>query len=141
MNNAVKTSQRTTPFILGFISALMLTGLALFIGNIGLSRQSSKESINAENEPLYWVAPMDDRYRRDQPGLSPMGMDLIPVYKKTHAEKNSAGIVKISPEVENNLGVKITQVESRQLQEPVKTVAYVNHDQDSLIHILSLIHI
>lgn len=28
----------------------------------------------------YWVAPMDANYRRDKPGQSPMGMDLVPVY-------------------------------------------------------------
>ena len=34
----------------------------------------------AEKEILYWVAPMDPNYRRDEPGKSPMGMDLVPVY-------------------------------------------------------------
>ena len=34
----------------------------------------------AEPEILYWVAPMDAKYRRDKPGKSPMGMDLVPVY-------------------------------------------------------------
>lgn len=34
----------------------------------------------AEPEILYWVAPMDANYRRDKPGKSPMGMDLVPVY-------------------------------------------------------------
>ena len=29
-------------------------------------------------EPLYWKAPMDPSYVRDQPGKSPMGMDLVP---------------------------------------------------------------
>ena len=29
----------------------------------------------AEEKPLYWVAPMDANYRRDEPGKSPMGMD------------------------------------------------------------------
>jgi len=33
-----------------------------------------------EKEILYWVAPMDPTYRRDKPGKSPMGMDLVPVY-------------------------------------------------------------
>ena len=33
-----------------------------------------------EPEILYWVAPMDPGYRRDGPGKSPMGMDLVPVY-------------------------------------------------------------
>ena len=35
----------------------------------------------------YWVAPMDANYRRDKPGKSPMGMDLVPVYKEQPAEK------------------------------------------------------
>ena len=34
----------------------------------------------AEKEILYWVAPMDSSYRRDEPGKSPMGMDLVAVY-------------------------------------------------------------
>ncbi len=29
----------------------------------------------------YWRAPMDPTYIRDQPGKSPMGMDLVPVYE------------------------------------------------------------
>ena len=36
--------------------------------------------VSEERKPLYWVAPMDPNFRRDQPGKSPMGMDLIPVY-------------------------------------------------------------
>ena len=39
----------------------------------GASAQST------DPEPLYWVAPMDPDYRRDGPGKSPMGMDLVPV--------------------------------------------------------------
>ena len=30
---------------------------------------------------LYWVAPMDPNFRKDGPGKSPMGMDLVPVYE------------------------------------------------------------
>ncbi|WP_019613108.1 efflux RND transporter periplasmic adaptor subunit [Psychromonas ossibalaenae] len=59
----------------------------------------------AEPEILYWVAPMDANYRRDKPGKSPMGMDLVPVYAEA-GEDSEAGIVKISPAVENNLGVR-----------------------------------
>ncbi|HAT3844107.1 TPA: hypothetical protein JBF46_00745 [Legionella pneumophila] len=44
--------------------------------------QSTKDSSNSKTERkvLYWVAPMDSNYRRDKPGKSPMGMDLVPVY-------------------------------------------------------------
>ncbi|MGB1239613.1 MAG: heavy metal-binding domain-containing protein [Pseudomonadales bacterium] len=50
----------------------------------------AQSSASAEPEPLYWVAPMDPNFRRDKPGLSPMGMALVPVYpeveKKAEAE-------------------------------------------------------
>ncbi len=35
----------------------------------------------------YWVAPMDPTYIRDEPGKSPMGMDLVPVYEEEGEEK------------------------------------------------------
>lgn len=38
----------------------------------------------------YWVAPMDSTYRSDEPGKSPMGMDLIPVYEDGEAERTIA---------------------------------------------------
>jgi len=44
----------------------------------------------AADEPLYWVAPMDPNYRRDKPGKSPMGMDLVPVYPEKKEEKAAA---------------------------------------------------
>ena len=40
-----------------------------------------------EAEVLYWVAPMDPNYRRDKPGKSPMGMDLIPVYAEQRRQR------------------------------------------------------
>ena len=40
----------------------------------------SSESASGEREILYWVAPMDPNFKRDEPGKSPMGMDLVPVY-------------------------------------------------------------
>ncbi len=40
----------------------------------------SQQEVASEPEILYWVAPMDANYRRDKPGKSPMGMDLVPVY-------------------------------------------------------------
>ena len=35
-----------------------------------------------EKKIKYWVAPMDPAYTRNEPGKSPMGMDLIPVYEE-----------------------------------------------------------
>ncbi|BFM10562.1 efflux RND transporter periplasmic adaptor subunit [Simiduia litorea] len=85
-----------------------------------------------DKKPLYWVAPMDDNYRRDGPGKSPMGMDLIPVYEQAIP---SPGSVEISPSVENNLGVRTEQVQRRKLDSHISTVGYVGYDQDTLVHL------
>ena len=89
-----------------------------------------------EDELLYWVAPMDPDYRRDGPGKSPMGMDLVPVYR-SDVRKGSAeaGLVEISPEVVNNLGVRTAEVTRQSLENRIRTVGYVKYDEDRLIHI------
>ena len=89
-----------------------------------------------DKKPLYWVAPMDANYRRDGPGKSPMGMDLVPVYSSGGAgPEREAGTVEISPEVVNNLGVRTASVEQRSLPAHIRTVGYVQYDEDRLIHV------
>jgi len=88
----------------------------------------------AKKEPLYWVAPMDPNYKRDKPGKSPMGMDLIPVYEEA-GDDQEIGTVTISPDVVNNLGVRTAPVTRGQMDVSVNTVGYVQYDEDRLIHI------
>jgi Cu(I)/Ag(I) efflux system membrane fusion protein len=87
----------------------------------------------ADREVLYWVAPMDANYRRDEPGKSPMGMDLVPVY----ADEVDAtpGTVKIDPTVVNNLGVRTAPAEGGPLPRRIETVGYVGYDEDTLQHV------
>jgi len=80
------------------------------------------------NAPLYWAAPMDPNFKRDKPGISPMGMELIPVYTEN-------GIVIISPDVVNNMGVRTTQVTKEPFQNEIKTVGYVQYNEDKLLHV------
>lgn len=88
-----------------------------------------------ERQPLYWVAPMDANYRRDQPGKSPMGMDLIPVYDDSSSDKAAPGTVTISAAVVNNLGVRTALVERAALNSQINTVGYVQYNQDKLVHL------
>ena len=91
-----------------------------------------------EAKPLYWVAPMDPNYRRDGPGKSPMGMDLVPVYADDAGGDDSGpGTVRISPEVVNNLGVRTARVKSGRLPTVVRTVGNVVYDEDHMQHIHS----
>ncbi len=90
-------------------------------------------SFAAEDEEiLYWVAPMDANYRRDKPGKSPMGMDLIPVYAGAEDEGST---VTISPAVIQNLGVRTARAELSRLWRGIDTVGYVDYDESRVSHI------
>ena len=88
----------------------------------------------ADDKPLYWVAPMDPSYRRDGPGKSPMGMDLVPVYAEDAADQ-SAGTITIDPAVVNNLGVRSAPVRLGAIEGEIRTVGYLKYDEDRLIHL------
>ncbi|NCF16970.1 MAG: efflux RND transporter periplasmic adaptor subunit [Haliea sp.] len=99
-------------------------------------QRGSGKPEKAADEPLYWVAPMDPDYRRDRPGKSPMGMDLVPVYaEEERAGGEGPGTIEISPEVVNNLGVRTAAVTREALETRIRTVGYVKYDEDRLIHI------
>lgn len=119
----------------------IIIGAALGAGVLSLyqgagSNSNTDETTSAEKKPLYWVAPMDSNYRRDKPGKSPMGMDLIPVYEEeSSGDDFGPGAVKIAPHVVNNLGVRTAPVELKNMHTEISTVGYVQYDEDKLIHI------
>jgi len=86
---------------------------------------------SGEREVLYYKAPMDPNYRADKPGKSPMGMELVPVYAD-EVSGDDPSVVKISPTVVNNLGVRSAAVERGVLSRRIETVGYVGYDEDSL---------
>ena len=124
---------------------LTLTGALLAVLVIGIivgrlmapgAGSSTADSQPQEREVLYWVAPMDPDYRRDEPGKSPMGMDLVPVYAD-EAGSTDPAVVTIDPTVVNNLGVRTSTAELGPLARRVETVGYVGYDEDTLQHIHS----
>lgn len=116
---------------------LIATLLGAGITALGFTlMDDTTEPLSEKEQPLYWVAPMDSNYRRDEPGLSPMGMDLVPVYAEGEDNKQDGpGAVTISPAVVNNLGVRTAKVQLKALQSEVNTVGYVQYNQDQLVHI------
>ena len=118
---------------------ILLVGLAvgaalMFVGLPMLSSESA--TAQSEEQPLYWVAPMDANYRRDKPGLSPMGMDLVPVYADAqNGQDASPGTITVSPDVVNNIGVRTGLVMRQPLESQIATVGYVRYDEHNLVHI------
>jgi len=86
-----------------------------------------------EDEVMYWVAPMDPNYRRDKPGKSPMGMDLVPVYADSSGA--DADVISINPAVVQNLGVRTAKAERGKLWRRIDTVGYVAFDERKLSHV------
>jgi len=106
--------------------------------------EAQTTNISEEKKLLYWVAPMDANYRRDKPGKSPMGMDLVPVYEEgafisssgSHPGASDQGVtVTISPSVENNLGVRTAEVKTGPLSRKIETVGYIGLDESKVSHI------
>lgn len=129
MNNNIK------PIVIGMVIGGFLTfGVYSFMAPTNSGEASSV--VTAEKKPLYWVAPMDANYKRDKPGKSPMGMDLVPVYDDGgKGPDEGPGTIRISPDVVNNLGVRTAIVSYKSLHTEINTVGYVTYDEDKLVHI------
>lgn len=95
-----------------------------------VKKEQEQPNSSGEKKILYWVAPMDPAYRRDGPGKSPMGMDLVPVY-----DDGDGTDVKISPAVENNMGVRTATIERGKIWRKIDTVGYVDFDENKISHI------
>lgn len=115
---------------MAFVAGIVLTYTLMHSGP-----NTGKAAVK-EKKPLYWVAPMDSSYRRDQPGKSPMGMDLIPVYEDDN-NSDAPGTVTISSAVANNLGVQLGKAVVEDLSLRVPTVGFIQFDEESINHVHS----
>ena len=115
------------------IVAAAALAMGLLVGRSLSPEPQTTAPAESEPEILYWVAPMDPNYRRDEPGKSPMGMDLVPVYADEVASK--PGVVSIDPTLVNNLGVRTAVAERGTLPRLIETVGYIGYDEDTLQHI------
>ncbi|WP_062260777.1 efflux RND transporter periplasmic adaptor subunit [Endozoicomonas arenosclerae] len=114
------------------MASVSVVAFAAGIGVKGyMDNGSDGVTVSTAKEPLYWVAPMDPNYKRDKPGKSPMGMDLVPVYEEEKAE-DKPGTISVSSAVANSLGVRSEQVIEQTLQSRISTVGLVGYDEDSL---------
>ncbi|HIO93182.1 MAG TPA: efflux RND transporter periplasmic adaptor subunit [Leucothrix mucor] len=90
-----------------------------------------------EKKILYWVAPMDANYRRDEPGKSLMGMDLVPVYETNTNTDDDDGLpqITINASIAQNMGVRIEKAQRRSLSRTIKTIGSVTYNEDTLHHV------
>jgi len=80
----------------------------------------------------YWVAPMDPKYIRNEPGKSLMGMDLVPVYEEEGEEKEPASTIRIDPVTIQNMGVRLGKVQKKMLSKYIRTYGTVSYNETKL---------
>ncbi|MCH7679252.1 efflux RND transporter periplasmic adaptor subunit [candidate division KSB1 bacterium] len=96
------------------------------VGKAGNGRKKDKKI-------LYWRAPMNPAYISEQPGKSPMGMDLIPVYEGE--EVASGSTISIDPVTVQNIGVRTAEVKRQPFSRIIRTVGHIDYDEESLYNI------
>lgn len=115
---------------------MMIVAIAFVLG-MGFQYGMATQFMHTKSQEkiiLYWVAPMDPSYRRDAPGKSPMGMDLVPVYAE-RAQLSADDVVRISPTVVHNLGVRTTSVQRQSLSREIDTVGVITANDNHVEHV------
>lgn len=102
------------------ICGMDLTPLKSGTGGSGASAPDGERKIK------YWQAPMDPTFIRDEPGKSPMGMDLIPVYED---EATGGAMITIDPTTIQNMGVRTAAVTRGDLSRTIRTVGLVSYEE------------
>lgn len=124
--------------VLGVAVAALLAGIGagVWLADTTSQRPGADVASGDTREILYWVAPMDPSYRRDRPGKSPMGMDLVPVYAdEVGATDDNQPSLRIDPTVINNIGVKTAPAERGTLYRKIETVGFIAPDAERIEHI------
>ncbi len=105
------------------------------------SKPTTKEDAShtrTKNKKIkYWVAPMDPTYIRNEPGKSPMGMDLVPVYEDDNQSSGSGSAVRVDPVMVQNMGVRTALISKGKVIRKVRTIGevVVAEDQISVINL------
>ena len=114
-------------------AALLLAAAAFYAGrHTAPSAPASHATAPASAAPpgerkvLYWHDPMVPGPRFDKPGKSPfMDMPLVPVY----ADEQSGAGVQVSPQVQQNLGIRTATVTRTQVANAFDAVGTVQFDE------------
>ena len=109
--------------------ALLLVLVAAYGGYlIATSGGAQKSAESAGRRILYWYDPMVPQEHYPGPGKSSMGMALQPKY----ADEAAQGGVTVSPEMVQNLGIRVVSAQMQDLAPSIPAVGRVQFD-DRLI--------
>lgn len=88
-----------------------------------------------ERKILYYRNPMGQPDTSPVPKKDEMGMDYIPVYADDGGGADDAGVVKVSPERIQTLGVKTALAEMKSLQATVRAVGRLEINERGIVDV------
>ena len=122
----------------------VLVGLACFVaGRWSTGRPSAASAATNGHRILYYHDPMHPSYKSDKPGIAPdCGMQLEPVYADEAAALQGeaspvmpAGVVQISSEKQQLIGVQVSTVEKVPVSETVRMLGRVSFDETQVYRV------
>ena len=120
--------------VVALAAALVIGGGAFYLGrssavsHVGsqVAAPAAAATASGERKVLYWQDPMNPSARFDKPGKSPfMDMQLQPVY----ADEASDTGVKVSSQVQQNLGIRTAVVKRADVSASFDAVGAVQFDE------------
>jgi Cu(I)/Ag(I) efflux system membrane fusion protein len=112
------------------VAAVALLALGYWAGHHNMPGAESSLAApaaagSAGGKVLYWYDPMVPGQHFDKPGLSPMGMQMVPKYADTGTAQDG---VRIDPRTVENLGIRTATVERRVLDRDLRVPGTVSWD-------------
>lgn len=122
----------TNPLHWGWLGASVESSMeGMDHGAMDQPQEMSSSEPEGERKIKYWRAPMDPTFISDEPGKSPMGMDLIPVYEGEE-EDLAPGSIKIDPVFVQNIGVVSEEVERTDIPFTVRTLGSLTYNDSQI---------
>lgn len=121
---------------------IVLVASAYWLGGLQHERNQEPGEASQGRRILYYVDPMNPAHTSDKPGKAPCGMDMEPVYADSLPEPGEpperslpAGTVRVAPEKQQLIGVRLAAAEKKCLVHPLRLLGKVATDETRIYRI------
>lgn len=118
--------------IVGALLALVVAGVIGYLIARRVAPAETTGTAKSARKVLYWYDAMKPQQHFDHPGISPMGMQMVPRYASGSGASDK-GVVKINPTTVENLGVRTTAVKVGRLTHDITVPATVAWNLDQAV--------
>jgi membrane fusion protein, copper/silver efflux system len=125
---------------------LLLIAACSFLAGYWVNHNSGGHKTGEARRILYYADPMNPAFKSDKPGIAPCGMPLEPVYADQSSSITGGadlrasmppGTVRISPEKQQLIGVKVISVEKAPWNHTLRVLGRVVPDETRIYRVIA----